>query len=203
MSEQFQATIKDKERKPVRALIAIRDRALVLIGFVSAMRRAEIAALTMQDLKFIEEGIELHITQSKTGERELVIPYGSNPLTCPIRALKAWLQEAGITEGAIFRSITKHGKISNKPLTGYAIALIVKRNDYVQNKINEAMEKGEHIPSFSGHSLRAGFVTTAAKQDIPEDLIMAQTGHKKSDTVKKYIRRANKWQDNAATRIGL
>ncbi|MFI5343240.1 MAG: hypothetical protein ACHQUC_03370 [Chlamydiales bacterium] len=59
------------------------------------------------------------------------------------------------------------------------------------------------MPSFGGHSLRAGFVTTAAMQDVPEDLIMAQTGHRKSDTVKKYIRRANKWQENAVMRLGL
>ena len=63
------------------------------------MRRAEISALTMQDIKFVEEGVEVHIMQSKTGEREPVIPYGSNLLTCPVRAFKAWLQESNITEG--------------------------------------------------------------------------------------------------------
>jgi integrase len=134
---------------------------------------------------------------------EIQVPYGSNPLTCPVRALKVWLRESNITEGALFRSINKHGHIGDKPLTGAAIAFIVKRNSYVQDKIARASEKGEHVPSYAGHSLRAGFCTTAAMQDVPEHLIMAQAGHKKSDTTKKYIRIANKWKENAAIKIGL
>lgn len=203
MSEDLQLLIDHKKNKPVDALLAIRDRALLLVGFVSAMRRAEIAAITMEDIKFVENGVELHIMQSKTGERELVIPFGSNPLTCPVRALKAWLQEAKIIEGPIFRSINRHGHISNKAITGYSIALIIQGSDHVKMKADEAKEKGEYIPSFGGHSLRAGFVTTAIKAGVPEHLIMAQTGHKKRDTLDKYIRRTNRWQDNAAIKIGL
>ena len=184
-------------------LTGIRDKALLLVGFVSAMRRSEIAALSMQNMKFVEEGIEVYLNWSKTGARDLVIPYGSNPMTCPVRALKAWLATASITEGAIFRSINKHGHINDKTLTGAAIALIVKRNHYVQGKIKMASEKGEHTLSYAGHSLRAGFCTTAAIQGVPEHLIMAQAGHKKSDTTKKYIRIANKWTENAAIKIGL
>lgn len=148
-------------------LVGIRDKALLLVGFVSAMRRAEIAELKFENLKFVEEGIEIHLNWSKTGERDIPIPYGSNPMTCPVRALKAWLREANITQGAVFRSVNKHGKISNKPLTGAAIALIVKRNSYVKSKIVDATEKGEHTPSYAGHSLRAGFCTTAAMQGVP------------------------------------
>jgi integrase len=203
ISEQLQPIIANKETKPNEARIAIRDRALLLLGFVSAMRRVEIAALSMQDIKFVEEGIEVHIMQSKTGERDLVIPYGSNPLTCPVRSLKAWLQEANITEGPIFRSVNRHGHISKTSLTGYSIALIIQSNPYVKLKIEESTKRGEDIPSFAGHSLRAGFVTTAIKEGVPEDLIMAQTGHKKRDTLDKYIRRTNKWKENAAIRIGL
>lgn len=203
MSERFQIAIDNRGGKPVEARLAIRDRALLLVGFVSAMRRAEIAALAMQDIKFVENGVEIHIMQSKTGERELVIPYGSNPLTCPVRALKAWLNEASITEGPIFRSINRHGHISERALTGYSIALIIQENDHVKFRAEEALARGECAPSFGGHSLRAGFVTTAIKAGVPEDLIMAQTGHKKRDTLNKYIRRANKWQDNAAIKIGL
>ena len=184
-------------------LTGIRDKALLLVGFVSAMRRSEIAALKMSNLKFVEEGIELHLNWSKTGGRDIPIPYGSNPMTCPVRSLKAWLKEANITEGAIFRSVNKHGQIRDEPLTGAAIALIVKRNSYVQDKIVRAVERGEHAPSYAGHSLRAGFCTTAAIQGVPEHLIMAQAGHKKSDTTKKYIRIADKWTENAAIKIGL
>lgn len=184
-------------------LTGIRDKALLLVGFVSAMRRSEIAVLKMQDLKFVEEGIEVHLSWSKTGERSLVIPYGSNPITCPVRALNLWLKMANITTGPIFRSINKHNHISEMPLTGTAIAIIVKRNVYLKNKIDVAMAKGEYAPSYSGHSLRAGFCTHAAMVGVPEHLIMAQAGHKKSDTTKKYIRIANKWTDNAAIKLGL
>jgi site-specific recombinase XerD len=166
-------TVKEERKDPlllsdVRGMVehlpntitGTRDKALLLVGFVSAMRRSEIAALSMQNIKFVEEGIEVYLNWSKTGARDLVIPYGSNPITCPVRALRAWLNAANITEGAIFRSINKHGHISDAPLTGTAIALIVKRNSYVQNKIAGAAEKGEYTPSYSGHSLRAGFCTT-------------------------------------------
>lgn len=185
------------------AKIATRDRALLLLGFVNAMRRSEIASLSMSDIKVVDEGIEVHIMQSKTGERELVIPFGSNPLTCPIRALKAWIKEACITEGPIFRSINRHGHISKNPLTGHSIALIIQNNPYIKAKTDEAIKKGEVVPSFADHSLRAGFVTRAIKKGVPEDLIMSQTGHKKRDTLDKYIRRTNKWQENAAMKIGL
>lgn len=184
-------------------IMGLRDKALLLIGFVSAMRRSELAALAMQNLRFVEEGIEVYLNWSKTGARDLVIPYGSNPITCPVRTLKTWLTKANIVDGAVFRSINKHGHINDQPLTGAAIALIVKRNPHVKNKIAISVEKGEYTPSYAGHSLRAGFCTTAAIQGVPEHLIMAQAGHKKSDTTKKYIRIANKWTDNAAIKIGL
>jgi integrase len=180
-----------------------RDRAILLIGFASAMRRSEIAALKMDDLKFVEEGIEAHLSWSKTGKRELVIPYGSNPTTCPVRSLNSWLKKAGITEGAVFRSVNKHNQISSSAITGAAIALIVKRNGFVLDKIATAQEKGEYTPTYSGHSLRAGFCTHAVMVGVPEHLIMAQTGHKKRDTLDKYIRIANKWTDNAAMKLGL
>lgn len=185
------------------SITGIRDKALLLVGFVSAMRRSEIADLKMDDVRFVEEGIEIHLNWSKTGRREIQVPYGSNLLTCPVRALRAWLNESNIMDGAVFRSINKHGQISERSMSGAAIALIVKRNAYVQMKISTASEKGDYSPKYAGHSLRAGFCTTAAMQGVPEHLIMAQAGHKKSDTTKKYIRIANKWTDNAAIKIGL
>lgn len=183
--------------------IGTRDKAILLVGFTTAMRRSEIASLKMQDLKFVKEGIEVNLTRSKTGKRNPVIPYGSNPITCPVRALKAWLEVADIKEGWIFRSINKHGHINSNPLTGTSIALIVKRNGFVLEKIALALEKGEHLPTYSGHSLRAGFCTHAFMVGVPEHLIMAQTGHKKRDTLDKYIRIANKWTNNAAMKLGL
>lgn len=185
-------------------LVGQRDKALLLLGFVSAMRRSELAKLSIEDLKFVDEGIEIYLSWSKTGQREIIIPYGSNPFTCPIRALKSWLMASNINQGYLFRSIDRHGKIKNTPLTGQAIALIIKRNAYIKKIVEEAQkDPTRSIPNYSGHSLRSGFVTTAALAGVPEHLIMEQTGHKKSDTVKKYIRIANKWKENATLKLGL
>jgi len=184
-------------------ITGIRDKALILVGFVSAMRRSEIADLKMEDIRFVEEGIEIRLNWSKTGSREIQLPYGSNPFTCPVRALKAWIKISNVFDGAVFRSINKHGQIGGRAMSGASVALIVKRNAYVKLKISMASEKGDHSLTYSGHSLRAGFCTTAASQGVPEHLIMAQAGHKKSDTTKKYIRIANKWKDNAAIKLGL
>lgn len=183
--------------------IGIRDKAILLVGFTSGMRRSEIASLMIEDLKFVEEGIEINLLWSKTGKRNPLLPYGSNLVTCPVRALKSWLILAEITEGPIFRSINRHGQISEKSLTGSAIALIVKRNHYIKSKIKESLESGDYIPSFAGHSLRAGFCTHAANMEVPLHLIMAQVGHTKIETTLKYIRIANKWKENAAMKIGL
>ena len=203
IAEQLTAVIEDKASNPIKARTAIRDRCIFLLGFSTAMRRAEISALTMADISFVDKGIEIHITQSKTGARELVIPSGTNPQTCPVRCLKAWLKESGITEGAVFSSINKHGYLGEKALTAHSIAKIIQNHPHVKAKIASAKESKETMPFFGGHSLRSGFVTSAIEAGIAEDLILKQTGHRKRDTLDKYIRRTNKWTDNAAALIGL
>lgn len=189
-------------------LTGVRDRAILLIGFAGALRRSEIVQICFEHLRFSKEGIELFIPWSKTGTRNVYIPFGSNYKTCPIRSLKDWIHESQINQGALFRAINRHGQIQTKALSDKSVALIIQRNWYIQDKINTAKNKAsrdltEYIPSYSGHSLRAGFVTTAILNDVPEHSIMSQTGHKKSDTVKKYIRLTDKWRDNAATKLGL
>ena len=184
-----------KDGKPY--LQGIRNRALLLIGFAGAFRRSEIVALNVNDLKWQKEGILITIRRSKTDQagkgREVAIPYGSNPITCPVRALREWLSVAGISEGPIFRSINRHGQIGTNHLSDHSVALIIKSNPLLSGWAKD----------FSGHSLRAGFTTTAAKAGAPEHMIMRQTGHKKSDTIKKYIRIGTIWQENAAYKIGL
>ncbi len=178
-------------------LIGIRDRAILLIGFAGAFRRSELAALCMEDLKFTREGIVITLRRSKTDQmgegRDIGIPYGSNPLTCPVRAAKDWLRESGIEEGPLFRPINRHGKISLRAITHHSIAKMIKNNAFLEGREE----------NFSGHSLRSGFATTAAIAGVPEHMIMRQTGHKKSDTIKKYIRIGNIWKENAAAKIGL
>lgn len=191
----------DELREMVKVLkkdiIGIRDKALLLIGFTGAFRRSELVGICFEDLNFTKEGVEILLRRSKTdqeGKGAIVpIPYGSNPETCPIRSLLAWLEVSKIEQGHVFRSINKHGHISELGMNAASVALIIKRNGYIKDRSDK----------FSGHSLRAGFCTTAASRGVPEHAIMRQSRHKKSDTVKKYIRIANMWQDCAATKIGL
>lgn len=178
-------------------LSGIRDRALLLLGFTGAFRRSELVFLKVEDLNFAKEGIEVTLRKSKTDQtgrgEVLPIPYGSNPDTCPVRALKTWMEVAAVSDGFLFRSINRHGHISEKGLCAASVSLIIKRNDHLRGK--EA--------SYGGHSLRAGFCTTAAVRGVPEHSIMRQSRHKKSDTLRKYIRMGSLWKDNAATKLGL
>jgi integrase len=185
------------ELKEKISLIGVRDRALLLLGFAGAFRRSELVSLEIRDLKLVRDGFVISLRRSKTDQqgegREIAIPFGSNPLTCPTRALQDWIKSANINEGPVFRSINRHEQISCRALTSQSVALIVKRR----------VIDIEKTFTFSGHSLRAGFATTAAMAGIPEYAIMKQTGHKRSDTLKKYIRAGNLWRDNAAAKVGL
>ncbi len=181
--------------KPV--LKGIRDRAILLIGFAGAFRRSELVALRMEDLKFTKEGIVVNLKRSKTDQigegRDIAIPYGSNPLTCPVRNLQDWLTSAKIDNGPLFRAINRHGQVAAKAISHRSVARMIKANPFLIGRSE----------SFSGHSLRSGFATTAALAGVPEHEIMRQTGHKKSDTIKKYIRISSLWKENAASKIGL
>ncbi|MDQ4078353.1 MAG: tyrosine-type recombinase/integrase [Chloroflexota bacterium] len=175
-----------------------RDRALLLVGFAGAFRRSELVSLTVSDVRESSDGLILTLRYSKTDQegagRNVGIPYGSNPDTCPVRALKAWLGAAGIDEGPLFRGVDRHGNVSDRALSGRAIALIVKR-------CVEAI--GLDPDSYAGHSLRAGLATSAAAAGVSERIIMKQTGHKSEKMVRKYIREGSLFRDNAAAQVGL
>lgn len=172
------------------SLIEIRDRALLLLGFAGAFRRSELAGLNLEDLSFRPEGIVISLRRSKTDQEghglSKAIFFASDPKTCPVRALKTWLDESGITEGALFRSVDRHGRLGES-LSDRAIALVVKRR----------FPAGD----FSGHSLRAGFITTAALQGKPERSIMKQTGHRSHRILREYVRTATVFEDNAGNGI--
>jgi integrase len=204
-----------------RTLAGVRDQALILVGFAGALRRSELATIKFEHVKLLNEGLEIFLPWTKTGPRTVRIPYGSNPLTCPVRALKEWIEKAQLEQiveneikaqesfpdskrylPAIFRAINKHNQVQSKALTGAAIALIIKRNSYLIEKV-EQRKKNKEWPNYGGHSLRAGFATTAARAGVAEHLGMEQGGWKKSDTWKKYIRESNKWKNNAANQLGL
>jgi len=180
------------------SLAGKRDRAVLLVGFASAMRGSELVALTVEDMEDRDEGVVLAKRRSKTDQEgkgaHVAVPYGSDPETCPVLALRGWLADAEITSGPIFRSVDRHGNIGTAALTQRAVAIIVKRT---------AHRAGLDGDRFSAHSLRAGFVTTAAANGASERAIAAQTGHRSMEVLRRYVRHATVFTDNAATSLGL
>ncbi len=176
-------------------LLGIRDRALLLIGFAGAFRRSELVALNFEDIEVREDGLKVSIRRSKTdqdGAGQIIgIAYGSK--LCPVRALKEWLTAASIMSGPIFRQVDRHGRILGR-MSPEAVAIVVKRY---------AAAAGLDPAKYAGHSLRAGFVTQAAMNGVPEIAIMKQTRHKSSDMLRKYIRDASLFRENASARVGL
>jgi integrase len=190
----------------VRALLAalgrrpidVRDRALVLVGFAGAFRRSELVALDVEDVEFNSDGVVAVVRRSKTDPegqgRRVGIPYGSAPATCPVRALKAWCDLLGCTEGPLFRAVHRNGTIAAARLTGQSVALIVKRL---------AAAAGMDPAQVAGHSLRAGLATAAAAAGVSERAIMHQTGHRSAATLRQYIRHGSLFVENAAAKVGL
>jgi integrase len=178
-------------------LVGTRDRALLLLGFAGALRRSELVALEVADARLTREGLEVTIRRSKTdqeGEGQKVgIPRGEHKDTCPVRAYSAWLEEAGIPEGRVFRSVSRHGAI-NGTMSDRAVALVVKR---------AALRVGVEAGNLAGHSLRAGLVTAAAAAGVAERAIMNQTRHRSIAVMRSYIRDGSIFRDNAAAAVGL
>jgi len=167
-----------------------RDRALLLVGFAAALRRSELVALTIDDLERTDGGIFLHIRKSKTDQdgagHAIPIPRGSK--LKPIEALDDWLAAAAIDHGPVFRQIRKGGRLTLNALTDHSVALIVKRHAKAA-KLDPDL--------FSGHSLRAGFVTSALEAGSDVLKVMDITRHTSVQTLKGYDRRAKAFQNHA------
>lgn len=168
-----------------------RDKALLLIGFGSALRRAEIVALDVADVEIQSQGVLLHLARSKTdqqGKGELIaIHRGVDSEFCAVAALERWLELRGSKPGPLFVRLNRGGRVSTKRLRPQAVSLVVKR---------AALAIGLDPGSFSGHSLRAGLATSAALAGADLKDIMAQTRHRSHDIALRYIRRAEVWKDN-------
>lgn len=174
-------------------LAALRDRALLLLGFAGAFRRSELVALDVAAVAFTTRGMEITIRRSKTDQegagRTVAIPFGSAADACPVRALQAWISAAGISAGPIFRAVDRFDRVSPEALSDRSVASIVK---------SAAERTGIDASRFSGHSLRAGLATSAALAGRSDRAIMAQTGHRSRAMVDRYVRAADAWRDNAA-----
>ena len=175
-----------------------RDRSIILIGFSGGFRRNEIVSLNHEDLDFVPEGLKITLRRSKTdqfGEGFLKgLPYFDNQKYCPVITVQNWLNLSKINSGPLFRRFTKGSKLSEKRLTDQSVALILK--EYLSLA-------GIDNKNFSGHSLRSGFATSAAVSGAEERSIMAMTGHKSTEMVRRYIKDANLFKNNALNKIKI
>lgn len=175
-------TAMEHDRMPIKTA---RDRALLLLGFASAMRRSELVKIRIEHLSHSVNGVEIEIPVSKTDQqrdgRTVFIPRSAGE-HCPVIALHHWVKVADIKEGYVFRAVNRHDRIASLGLSAQSVALIVKAT---------AIRAGLDAKNLSGHSLRAGYCTSAAETGLQLWQIREQTGHKSNVTLLKYIRRAN------------
>jgi site-specific recombinase XerD len=186
----------DKEKN--EEIKKLRDRSIILIGFSGGFRRNEIVSLDYDDLEFVQEGLKISLKRSKTdqfGEGSVKgLPYFENSKYCPVISIKKWIEISKISSGAIFRRFIKGSKLSHNRLTDQSVALLIKH--YLKLA-------GIESKNYSGHSLRSGFATSAAESGVEERSIMAMTGHKSTEMVRRYIKEANLFKNNALNKINI
>lgn len=174
-----------------------RDAALLLVGMAAALRRSELVALDVADVAVLPEGLRVTLRRSKTdqdGAGTVLAISRTSTVTCPVAAYEAWLAVSGITDGAVFRAVNRHGRVGGR-LSGQAIALIVQRR---------AAAAGLDAPArYSGHSLRAGFATAAAEAGLGEIRIAQQTRHASMTSLRRYVRDGKLFATNLSAEIGL
>jgi site-specific recombinase XerD len=175
---------------PRADLKGLRDRALLLLGFAGAFRRSELVALDVADLEFCDGGMRVRIRRSKTdqGGAGATIAIVGGSIACPVKAVRAWLEASGVTTGPLFRSIAKGGRISGERLSDRTVANVVKAG---------AGRVGLNARDFSGHSLRSGFLTSAALRGASIFKMMDVSRHKSMDTLRGYVRDADLFRDHA------
>lgn len=170
----------------------MRDRAILLVGFAGALRRSELVALDFEDIAFQREGMTIRVRHSKADRsgngRSIAVPYGRTSL-CPVTALLAWLNCASIETGPMFRAVDRWGAIGAARLSDASVTLILRQR---------LQDAGFDPAGYSGHSLRAGLATSAAKAGVRASKIRAQTGHASDTMLARYIREADMFSDNAA-----
>ena len=187
--------INDQKIEEIKKL---RDKTIILIGFGGGFRRSELISIDHEDLEFVPEGLKITIRKSKTdqfGEGMIKgLPYFNNEIYCPVKNLEKWLEISKIKSGPIFKRFAKGLSLTDKRLTDQSVVLLIK--EY----LNLA---GIDNKNFSGHSLRSGFATVAAESGADERSIMAMTGHKTTQMVRRYIKEVNIFKNNAFNKIRI
>ena len=193
--KQIINVIDEDQREEIKK---IRDKSIILIGFSGGFRRNEIVSLDYEDLDFVSEGLKITIKRSKTDQfgegLSKGLPYFDNQQYCPVLAIQKWIEISKISSGPLFRRFSKGSKLSEKRLTDQTVALLIK--EYLKIA-------GIDSKNYSGHSLRSGFATSAAESGAEERSIMAMTGHKSPEMVRRYIKEANLFKNNALNKIKI
>ena len=172
-----------------------RDRALLLLGFAGGFRRSELVALERADIETVRQGLIVTIRRSKTDQegvgRRIGIPLGRTR-HCPVAAVEAWLSASAIDTGPLFRPITRHGHVAANPLTGDAVSVLLRER---------LAAAGIDPEGYSGHSLRAGFATSATQAGVSTLKIRAMTGHATDAMLARYVREGELFTGNAAAAL--
>ena len=186
------------DEQKIEKIKKLRNKTLVLIGFGGGFRRTELISINHEDLDFVQEGVKITVRRSKTdqfGEGMIKgLPFFSNEKYCPVTNLKNWLILSKIKTGPIFRRFAKGSILTRHRLTDQSVVLIIKDCLKLAGIENQ---------NFAGHSLRSGFATVAAESGADERSIMAMTGHKTTQMVRRYIREANIFKNNALSKIKI
>ena len=195
---QLKSIINVIDNEKSKEIKKIRDKTLILIGFGGGFRRSELVSIDYNDVELVPEGVKIVVRRSKTdqfGEGMVKgLPYFSNQNYCPVMHLKKWLEISNIKSGPLFRRFSKSYKLNENRLTDQSVALLLK------NYLNVA---GIENKNYSGHSLRSGFATVSAEFGADERSIMAMTGHKTTQMVRRYIKEANLFKNNALNKIKI
>jgi integrase len=169
-------------------LVGVRNRAIILTTFLACNRRDETARLDVEDVEFTPEGCIVTLRRSKTDQEGQGIAKGvlaaeREPGLCPVVALRRWLTESGVSSGALFRAV-RSGRVVNRRVSGRMVARIVK------GAARAAGFDDARIARLSGHSLRAGYITAAARRGIDAIAISRQSGHRDLNSLASYVRLA-------------
>ena len=195
---QLKAIIDVINKEKTEEIKKIRDKSIILVGFGGGFRRTELISVDYEDLEFVPEGVKITLRRSKTDQfgegMTKGLPYFSNETYCPVVHLKKWIKISNIKDGPVFRRFVKGCSLTSNRLTDQSVVLLIKRYLALAGIENK---------NYSGHSLRSGFATVSAESGADERSIMAMTGHKTIQMVRRYIKEANLFKNNALNKVKI